>query len=192
MTVPSKDSWFVGFEPGSTLRKPGVLYNPYPDKMFVKRLRIETTNTIGMCEPVEFSLAAGDDSDLEAFVLAASDSLVPIAYTLDTEWNKQMMAKGNSVDYCTDALKATGMFQFTTDAPDGGAWIDVLILAPGQVLSFKCADSTTVKPGVIAYCAGSNKLDVTATGSPIGMIMGQIKSEAALHWISVQIGRALT
>jgi hypothetical protein len=191
MTAPSKDSWISdAFRPAGTMRKPGTIYNPYPDWLVLKRVRLETTNTVGMCEPVEFTNAAGDDSDLEACVLGASDSTVTLGYIPDTEWNRMMMAKGNNVDYCTDALKATGMFQFTTDAPDGGAWVDMLIMMPGMVLSFKAANSTTIKPGYIAYCAGTNKVDCTATGHPLGKIAGQIVSEAALHWVSVIVGLA--
>ena len=193
MTAPSKDSWISdAFRPFGTLRHFGVIYNNYPDWLVLKRVRLETTNTVGMCELVEFTNTAGDDSDLEACVLGADNSVVPLGYIPDTEWNRMMMAKGNSVDACTDALKATGMFQFTDDSPDGGAWVDMLILMPGMVLTFKCANSTTIKPGVLAYAAGTNKLDTTTTGAPIGRIYGQIVSEAALHWISVVIGFALT
>ena len=182
MTSPSKDVWYDRFRPANNWNLYGALLCPTGNwDDYLIRVKVKTSAEIGVCEFADAVETAGDETDLTIVTTPADNSVVPLLYIPDTEDNRNQLAYDNSADSYSSLTKSTA--KFTT-----GSYIDAYILSPGMVLTCKAANSQTIKPGSKVQNAGTATVDVYATvNARIGHVIGQILSEAALHWFAVMI-----
>lgn len=179
--VISKNDHPDKFRPATDWTKQDIMYTPIPIDQLTVRAFVKNSAEVGINDFVDTIQTNDSALDLVEVTVSADNSIVPLMYVRDTEWNRLQLAKDNSKKSVSELTKATAKFTAGTE-------IDVCYLVPGMILSAKMANSLTVKPGVKVQSAGSGKLDLYATvNARVGHILGQFPSEASLNWAAVMI-----
>lgn len=179
--TPSKTDFPDIFRPAEDFNRQDIKLCPYKIEDLMIRGTVKSASSIFIGAIVS-TIETGDaTSDLTILTVSADNSIVPLMYVPDTEYNRLILARDNSLDSLSGQVKATTTFAANSQ-------IDVVYLVPGMIVSLCFANSTTVKPGVKVQSAGSGKVDAYATvNARIGHILGQFASEAAVHWGDVMI-----
>lgn len=170
-----------GFRPATGWGIQDLKFYPYPTTPFIKRCKVKTSASIFIGALVDTVETDGATTDLTIVTVSADNSVVPLMYVLDTEWNRAMLARDNGVDHLSDSTKATTYFT-------AGTYIDCIYLVPGMIVSLCFANSIAVKPGVKVQSAGGGKADLYATvNARLGHILGQFPNAATAYWGDVMI-----
>ena len=179
--VITKNDFYDKYRPADTWAKTGLLLSPVPLKDLLIRVIVKSAAEIGVCECVDVIETDDGPTDLTIATPTADNSIVPMLYIPDTEHNREILARDNSVDSYFDLSKATAKFSADSE-------IDAYFLVPGLIITVKLANSQTVKPGKKMQSAGSGTVDVYAiVNARLGHILGQAPSVASLKWAVIMI-----
>jgi hypothetical protein len=189
VTNVAKTDCLQQFTPSESWGSPGVLFNPYGDLEKIKiMVKIKTSAEIGINEFIELVEVAGDKTDLQIATIAADNSLTVAAYTLNSEYNRKILARDNAVDSYSGLTKSTA--KFLTNS-----LVEAVLLFPGLVLAHKVianAGAAGLKFMTRVQSAGSGAVDAYATAfASIGLLMGQILHVAATQWVPIMIHKGL-
>jgi len=170
-----------GFRPAYSWGQQDIKWYPYEMQQFIKKCTVKSATSVFIGALVD-TVETGDAStDLTIITVSADNSVVPLMYVLDTEYNRAILARDNDKDHLSGETKETTYFA-------ASSIVDCIYLMPGMIVSLCFANSIAVKPGVKIQSAGGGKADLYATvNARLGHLLGQFPNEASANWGDVLI-----
>jgi hypothetical protein len=168
---------------------------PEKDVQIGRGMIVTGQTAIFIGAPVDVIQTNGDDDDLYDITLAADESVVSMWFVADTEQNREILARHNSVNSLDDTNTPRGTTYFQPYSTTYDDILDLELYQDGMIMEVALANSQAVKVGNRAAHAGSGKFKLFDEATPDapaaahGRFLSQHTSQAALKWAILKVGR---